>query len=989
MLKKFTLIGMLFHLENDGSSFGFSIKKFFCISAISLFIYLLLIDYSSINANISNKNIVLTNNEREWLNKNPDKLILYYKTDHYPIEFESERGEFKGLSADIISEIEKQLGILFRKIPVTDMNRHLAALKKGECAIIPSASITRNRVDYLFFTRTYFTAPVVIITSGNTPGKIGINGLIGMKVGVVSGYAAEAYLKEKSKGLIRIVGVNNVQEGLRKAFTREIDAFVESVGIASYYIEKEGIPNLRIAGETGYNYELCIGISQKYPLLYTSISKAFNTISEDKLKELHKKWISTNIDNWFDPATFRNLKIISLFIILLIFGLVIISFILKKKLNRELDRVRLIQHNLSEKTDLLQMIVEATPLGIWDFHPLKGIGFLNDQWFKMFGYMPETAEIKLDEWEKYIHPDDAQSSRNDFMTYLSSRGKSLYESRFRIKKADGTFCWVLARGKIINWDENGKPERIIGIHININDLKIAEENLRQSEERFRALFMKSPIPLVNIAIDGKLIAMNECFTELLGYTTDDLPDIDHWWSVVYPDQEYSKKVKSGWEKLTRQALTDSMDVDRKDIEYNLTCKDGTVKTMLIGTSIISGTILSGFLDVTDRRRADEDKQRLQDQLFQSQKLESIGILAGGIAHDFNNMLGIIIGYAELALSSLDKADPLYENFEKICDAAKKSANLTRQLLAFARKQSVSLETFDINKLIESILKMLYRLIGENIKLVWAPAPASCMVQIDRSQFEQVLMNLCVNAKDAIKDVGMISIRTELVYFDETYCLSHSESVPGSYILLSVGDTGSGMDVETRKHMFDPFYTTKGIGKGTGLGLSTVYGIVKQNKGFINVYSELGKGTVFKIYFPKFVGELEGYNIDLAETIPKGNGEIILIIEDDSNHLDMACKMLTNLGYEAVPANSPSSAIEILKENKNIAMFITDVIMPEMNGRELSNRLLEIRPDMKFIFMSGYTPDVISSKNLLNENVNLIQKPFSIRDLAEKIRKILN
>lgn len=598
-------------------------------------------------------------------------------------------------------------------------------------------------------------------------------------------------------------------------------------------------------------------------------------------------------------------------------------------------------------------------------------------------------EIKLDEMDNYICPDDLELSRNEFLNYVRSGGKGLYESKLRIRNSEGKYCWVLARGRAVEWDANGIPKRVIGMHINIHDLITAEENLKISEERFRSLFMRSPIPLANVTVDGKILEVNEGLTKLLGYTLDDIPDLDHLWPVIYPDAEYREKVLYDWGNLIRQVIAGNTDIEQKKNEYRIRCKDGTDRVTVIFTNIISGTILLGFLDITDRRRAEEEKHHLQEQLFQSQRLESMGILAGGIAHDFNNMLGIIIGYAELAMTELTSGNSLYDYFEQILDAARKSANLTRQLLTFARSQSTSPELFNINELIDSMLKMLQRLIGENIKLSWSPSSNPCMVEIDRSQFEQILMNLCVNAKDAIRDVGKISIRTEEIFFDEAYGLSHSESAPGHYILLSISDTGCGMDEEIKKHIFDPFFTTKGQGKGTGLGLSTVYGIIKQNMGFINVYSEPGKGSVFNIYIPRFSGESKGTLLNTDDDIPKGRGEVILIVEDDPAHLSMITRMLGNLGYSVLPANSPASAIQIMKENNEIDMFITDVIMPEMNGGDLAARLLKIRPSVKYFFMSGYTPDIYLDNELLEEGAAILQKPFSLRNIAQKIRKMLD
>ena len=341
------------------------------------------------------------------------------------------------------------------------------------------------------------------------------------------------------------------------------------------------------------------------------------------------------------------------------------------------------------------------------------------------------------------------------------------------------------------------------------------------------------------------------------------------------------------------------------------------------------------------------------------------------------------------MTKMDPANPFRENLDKILDTAQRSANLTRQLLAFARKQTIDPVVFDLSESVEGLLKMIRRLIGENIELAWFPGKGPGSVRMDPAQFDQVLVNLCVNARDAIADVGKIIIETDTVLCDETYCDAHSYCTPGEYVLLAVSDNGSGMDRETLKHIFEPFFTTKELGRGTGLGLSTVYGIVKQNNGFINMYSEPGKGTTCKIYIPLHTLEAVKTPVPTAEKIPRSRGETILIIEDEPTVLEMTTVMLQRLEYTVLAAATPGEAIRIAEEHgSEIHLLITDVVMPEMNGRDLAERLRTIRPTTKILFMSGYTANVIVHHGVLDEGVNFIQKPFSMKGLAAKIREAL-
>lgn len=389
-------------------------------------------------------------------------------------------------------------------------------------------------------------------------------------------------------------------------------------------------------------------------------------------------------------------------------------------------------------------------------------------------------------------------------------------------------------------------------------------------------------------------------------------------------------------------------------------------------------------------QADTEKDRLQQQLIQAQKLESVGRLAGGVAHDFNNMLMVILGHTELLLDGLSPGDLSRKNLEDIRNAADKSKDLTRQLLAFARKQTISPVVMDLNDTIAGMLKMLQRLIGENIRVVWVPGMTVWPVKVDPTQIDQVLVNLGVNARDAIDGVGTITIATANITIDAFYCADHCECTPGDYVMFSVTDDGCGMDKETQAKLFEPFFTTKGIGKGTGLGLATVYGVVTQNHGCINVYSEPGKGTCFKIYIPRHLGEVaEHGERERQPEIPRGQGEVILLVEDDISILDMVQSMLERWGYQVIAAATPGEMLRgIATVSCPIRLLMTDVIMPEMNGRELAERVKEMYPDVRCLFMSGYTSNVIAHQGVLDEGVHFIEKPFSSKALAAKIQQLL-
>ena len=398
-----------------------------------------------------------------------------------------------------------------------------------------------------------------------------------------------------------------------------------------------------------------------------------------------------------------------------------------------------------------------------------------------------------------------------------------------------------------------------------------------------------------------------------------------------------------------------------------------------------------IMDISDRKQAEEEREKLDAQFQQSQKMESVGRLAGGVAHDYNNMLNVILGYAELGLDKTDPADPLYDNLKKIHTAAARSADITRQLLAFARKQTIAPKVLDLNRTIDGgMLQVLHRLMGENIDLSWQPADTLWPVKMDPVQIDQILANLCVNARDAIADVGKITIETGTKTFDQAYCDDHPGFVPGDFVMLAVSDNGCGMDKETQENMFEPFFTTKKAGKGTGLGLATVYGIVRQNNGFINVYSEQDKGTTIRIYLARHTEHRELVQPKKRHSVPSGRGETVLVVEDETVILELARTMLDHLGYSVLAAASPEEALNLAQAQAGkIHLLITDVVMPGMNGRDLAAQLMQLYPDLKVLFMSGYTANVIAHHGVLDPGVHFMQKPFSMDEIAAKVQEAMD
>ncbi len=543
--------------------------------------------------------------------------------------------------------------------------------------------------------------------------------------------------------------------------------------------------------------------------------------------------------------------------------------------------------------------------------------------------------------------------------------------------SDGTIGWDAIRANFIR-DPQNNPIALLGVSRDITKRVKIEEALQQSEYRFKALHNAS---FGGIAIhdQGIILETNQGLSEISGFSYTELLGMD---GLLLIAEQYRKSVLNnillGYEKsyevygIRKNGEQYPLRLEARNIPY----KGKRVRVV-------------EFRDLTEQKQAEDENKRLHEQLVQSQKMDAIGRLAGGVAHDFNNMLGVIIGYAEFILEKIDTSNPVHEDVGEILKAATRSADLTQQLLAFSRKQTIVARVLDINENIEDTLNMLRKLIGEDIDLIWLPSSLKSIIRFDPSQLNQILVNLCINAKDAIEKSGRITIKTKNISVDRDYSGKYKELAKGDYVLLSFSDNGSGMEEETVDKIFEPFFSQKGA-KGTGLGMATVYGIVKQNKGFINVSSVIGKGTTINIYFSKYVGETDIQLPRTQEGLYKGQGQTILLVEDEKIIREMVQSILERLGYQVLVAETPTAAISFAETQKDsIALLLTDVIMPDMNGRDLSVKIQQICPSLQTLYMSGYTDNVIAPHGVLEQGTHFIQKPFSLKDLGTKIYRLLH
>jgi PAS domain S-box-containing protein len=592
---------------------------------------------------------------------------------------------------------------------------------------------------------------------------------------------------------------------------------------------------------------------------------------------------------------------------------------------------------------------------------------MSDGWERLTGH-PCQAVLGTG-YLRLIHPADFPRVRAQWEQAVL-KGLS-FEMEHRIRCADGHYIYFQTRSVPI-MDSNRKVQEWVGTMSDITARKQAEQALQESEERFRRL-SEAAFEGIGISAEGRLLDANGRLAEMFGYELAEVigkPVLD----FVAPEsvETVRKSLQFGAENA---------------YEHLAIRKDGTFfpveaqsKSLPFKGAMVRVTALR---DITQRRR-------LEEQLRQSQKMESIGQLAGGIAHDFNNLLTIIISYSEiLEYLPSDSIEEHLEEIEQIKEAALRAATLTRQLLAFSRRAQVDMRVLNLNTIISDLLKMLERLIGEDIELTTVLAANLGKVKADGGQLEQMIMNLVINARDAMPQGGKLTVETANIYLDAAYARQHYEVQPGWYVMLAVSDTGTGMSAETQSRIFEPFFTTKEQGKGTGLGMAMVHGIIKQSGGHIWIYSEMGHGTTFKIYLP-LVEEGESMQLPFHPAFATTTGsETVLLVEDDEVVRQLVREILEKQGYRVLEAGCEDAVVVSDHYTGPIALLLTDVVMPKLNGRELAERLLVTRPDLKVLYMSGYTDTVMLHHGLMAEEVAFLQKPFTPGGLAQKVRAVLD
>ncbi len=631
---------------------------------------------------------------------------------------------------------------------------------------------------------------------------------------------------------------------------------------------------------------------------------------------------------------------------------------------------------LKESESRLQLAIENAGLGLWDWDLNSNKVLYDEHSQEMLGYSLDELDGRLLMGAARIHPDDREQTFQALQPHLESE-ETPFDLEYRTQHKSGEWIWLNARGKVNSRNSEGKPIRMIGTIQDISIRKASQEQIRESEVRFRLLADSAPVLIWTSGTDSLCDYFNQPWLKFTGRPIDKEVG-DGWLEGVHPDDlsHCVEIYRSSFE--TRQPFLKEYRLRRFDGQYRWLMDTGTPRFSPDRTFL---GFIGSCIDITDQKI-------LQEQLFESQKMDSMGRLAGGIAHDFNNLLTAILGSTELTLTMLPEKSDVRPFLNNVSAAAERAAELTKQLLMYARRQMVEFGIVDMNSTILNMVSLLSRTIGEQYELVLSLMNDSCCVHANASQMEQVLTNLVVNARDSMPEGGRILIETSCIFLDADYAEKHIGVVPGEYVIYSVSDSGSGMTKEIRERIFEPFYTTKEIGKGTGLGLATCYGIIKQSKGNIWVYSELGEGTIFKVYLPRVHDKARVETVLIQDNLPEGT-ETILLVDDEPMVRDIAARTLRTYGYRVLEASNGAEALHLQSEYPGVIdLLVTDVVMPLMGGKELAQRLQMLNPNLKVMYMSGYTQNVVLNQGILKEGIVMLIKPFNSSSLLRMVRDVL-
>jgi len=885
----------------------------------------------------------------------PERITVAGGDSFTPLTFLNSDGKADGIHVALWNLWAGKTGVE-ADVQLMEWSQCIPALREGKVDAVDSVTYTPERAEFLDFTPSYGQLKTYIFFHESIGGVKGLDGLAGFPVGVVAGNVTEDYLRREAPKL-RLIPYANYEEIVDAALKGRIRVFVGEEPTVPYYFARAGEwGGFRRSNTAIYTMDLRIAVRKGETELLKLIEQGMEAITPDERKAIDDEWAG------IAPYTHVPWR----WVVGVPAGLLVcvgLLFAWTAMLRRRIARAT---QTLRESEDRLRAFHEATFEGIVITEESQLID-ANTAFTDLFGY--ELDELIGESVTKLVTPED----RDLVMSNIRSGYDKPYEHLALHK--DGSIFNVEVCGKGVRY--KGRQCRITAIR-DVTERKRAEQAITESEERYRAIFDGAAEGILVMDVETKRFTYaNPASCRMLGYSEEELRGIEI--ADIHP-QEVSDHVFSEFKAQEPGEMSLARDVPflRKD----LTVISADVNTARV--VIDSRQCNVGFLtDITERKE-------VQDQFIQAQKMEAIGRLAGGIAHDFRNQLTVIQGYAGMLESQSLVTEEGREYVREMIEAARRSTELTGQLLAFSRKQMLRPEILDLNVIVDNMAKALPRIIGEDIRLIVVPGENLGSVRVDQTQLQHAMMNLASNARDAMPTGGELVIQTANTELDEAFVKPHPGTRPGRYVVLSMSDKGIGMDADLLGRIFDPFFTTKGVGEGTGLGLSMVHGFVRQSGGLVTADSSPGEGTMFNIYLPRVDAEATpGVDTETRGELPRGT-ETVLLAEDEDAVRNIVTRVLRKNGYTVMETGNPAEALSLGERfDDAIDLLVTDVVMPGMDGVQLAERLKNIRPDLKVIFISGHADKLLAQHGMGGKLTDVILKPFSGAELCTKVRQVLD
>lgn len=940
--------------------------------------------------------IPLTLEEQKWLarHKNPIRIGLLDIPPHTMKRIG--RPGYEGICIDYLDLLKNNLKLNFELFYFNSSNELLAQAASRKIDMVMAVPKTAGLTKYFIFTEPYLTLPNSILVRNDYTGSSDLNYMGETKMALTSENIVHDLINEHY-GHIKIISVNDDVTALKKTSIGEADSTVMEVARASHFIQKEGINNLKIAGSAGFESKLRFASRKDWPILNLILEKGLASISEQEKKIIYRKWVHLKQEAGWASNAFFLILITCLILTLILFGGASTwNRVLKRQVaqrTRELEKQlaarKIAQDALKENEEKFRLMAETTHDFIWSIDTNLQFTYINHGGLNMLGYDDE-ADLYNGSPISFVRP--------EYIDRIYESGRIIQAKHQRGERPLDSYELDLIHktGKIIHAEisATGIIERtkITGYHGRVRDIterKSAETALRESEARLSLALEASNATVWELNYKTNELFMDDNIIKILGYESGEIGrNIKSWIEVTHPD-DVETLLKSFEE--TAGGLKSDLYFEHR----NMT-KDGEWKWIQVSGRVVKydennkPEIMLGIsIDITERKRIEEERIKLEAQVEQSRRMEAIGTLAGGIAHDINNILTPIMGFTEISLRMVPDNKKLTGNLKKVLDAGARARDLVKQILAFSRQSTHEPSPMKVKDIIVEASKLMRASLPATIE-IQLELKTDALILADSTRIHQVLMNVCTNSAHAMKDNGgLIRIKLDEVRIKPEYSKLHPEFEPGSYVLISIADTGHGIQDEYKDKIFEPFFTTKRLGEGTGLGLSVVHGIVKSYNGSINIHSEQGRGTTIKVFLPVFKHDAEAGVIKIQNN-PRGGSESILVIDDETALLDTMDQMLSYLGYQATHVGNPVEALELYRTNPDgFDLVITDMTMPKITGDLVAREIQTIRPKMPVIIMTGYNERIETNKTLEAGMNQILLKPFALNKLAVSIRRALD